>query len=228
MIDTIIFDLDNTLYEYEPCHQAGLIAAFLELGKFTELNQEELDIAYKQAQDEVKSHVQDQAASHNRLLYFKFLCESLDLSSVDLPLRLEDVYWNAYLNEMKLFEGVLDLLDWLKSRNLKLGLCTDLTAQIQLKKLQKLNLGNYFIKVVTSEEAGVEKPNPIILQLVLNRLHSKAEDSIFIGDHYEKDIVGSSNIGMKAIHFSKQNSPHKLKVSKISELKEIIEKLIDA
>ena len=74
MIDTIIFDLDNTLYEYETCHQAGLKAVLFELGKFIELSRDEFDIAYKLAQDEVKYHVKDQAASHNRLIYFKFLC----------------------------------------------------------------------------------------------------------------------------------------------------------
>lgn len=202
MINTIIFDFDNTLYSYDPCHLSGLNASLNELSKYSLLDSNTLQDEYKKSQKEVKLHTNNQAASHNRLLYFKNLCERLNIESFSLPLKLEEIYWSNYIEQIRLFPGVIELLNELKKRNLKIGMCTDLTTQIQLRKILNCKLNTYFDVIITSEEAGVEKPNQYIFKLTLDKLGSRANECLFIGDSFEKDIRGSINFGMQAIYLS--------------------------
>lgn len=204
MIKTVIFDFDNTLYEYEPCHIKGLETALTYLITITSFTMNQLKEGYTVAQKEVKKHTTKQAASHSRLLYFKNMCENLNLDRYELPIYLEELYWNSYLETMVLFPKVLELLKFLKSNTIKIGMCTDLTTRIQLQKVNKVKLQDYFDVIVTSEEAGVEKPDPYIFDLTLKRLHSNVNETLFIGDSLEKDIVGSISCGMKAIYLSKK------------------------
>jgi len=75
---------------------------------------------------------------------------------------------------------------------------TDLTAQIQLQKWQKLGLQRYIDFLVSSEEAGVEKPSPYIFELALDKLQLKAHEVIMIGDNANKDIAGANALQIKA------------------------------
>ena len=72
-------------------------------------------------------------------------------------LDLEQTYWRTFLINCKLFSGVLDFVQLLKSKGIATANITDLTAQIQFRKLVYFGLDEYFDYVVTSEEAGKDK-----------------------------------------------------------------------
>ena len=65
----VVFDLDDTLYEYEPCNTAGKEALFRfatdELGVMSPAFEQ----AYTQARVNVKKRLGPTASSHSRLLY---------------------------------------------------------------------------------------------------------------------------------------------------------------
>ena len=58
----------------------------------------------------------------------------------------------------RLFPGVREFLQQLKSIGIRTANITDLTAQIQFRKMVYFGLDEYFDYVVTSEEAGCDKP----------------------------------------------------------------------
>jgi len=76
-----------------------------------------------------------------------------------LALDLEQTYWREFLVNTRLFPGVREFLQQLKSIGIKTANITDLTAQIQFRKMVYFGLDEYFDYVVTSEEAGCDKPN---------------------------------------------------------------------
>jgi putative hydrolase of the HAD superfamily len=43
--------------------------------------------------------------------------------------------------------------------------------------------------LVSSEEAGAEKPDPKVFELSLEKLGLKKDEVVMIGDNYEKDIM---------------------------------------
>ena len=55
--------------------------------------------------------------------------------------------------------------------------------------------------MVTSEEAGVEKPAPGIFNLCLEKLRLPAGEVCFVGDNLERDVKGAMAAGMQAVWF---------------------------
>ena len=203
MISAVILDLDNTLYPYAPCDAAGVLSmseAYSEISGRDE-GQKFFDELLSKAKKEVKSDTAGTAASHNRLLYAQKLCEFSGCFSAENVLKLYNAYWDAFIAQMQLFEGAFGFIEDLHARDIKVGICSDLTAHIQMRKLIRLGLSDIIDAVVTSEECGAEKPAKEPFLLTLKKLGVSPSDTIMIGDDYAKDIIGAQNVGMIAIQF---------------------------
>ena len=156
--DMVVFDLDNTLYPYEPCHHAGMEALYHFLGEHLNIKRSAAEDCFVAARNMLKSQLGSTAASHHRLLYFHLLLEMVGFQSQpQMALQLEALYWENYLSKMKLFEGARRLLEVIRHRNIPTALVTDLVAHIQFRKLVALDIDSAFDWVVTSEEAGKDK-----------------------------------------------------------------------
>ena len=123
------------------------------------------------------------------------------------------------------YEGISDLITELKKHGIKIGICSDLTTLIQMRKLVKLELADLFDCVVTSEESGAEKPSDNSFRLVLKKLNVKSENAIMIGDDYEKDILGATAIGIEAIQIGEKCSWNNC-VSDFKQLKSMLGDII--
>jgi putative hydrolase of the HAD superfamily len=133
--------------------------------------------------------------------------EELDITNnFELAKNYNEIYWNIFINNMNLDNEALLFLQ--KCQNLKINICivTDMTAIIQIKKLQKLNVVKYIKYLVTSEEVGIEKPNHKIFQTALNKLNLSSQEVIMIGDNEEKDIKGAQFLGIKSYKILIKNS----------------------
>jgi putative hydrolase of the HAD superfamily len=140
-------------------------------------------------------------ASHNRLLYFQKTLEYLGAKPIPVSLQMYELYWTTFLDKMQPYTGLRELIDGLKEKRITIAVCTDLTAHIQHRKLKALGLSDDVSYLVTSEEAGMEKPHPEIFHLCLEKLKLPAEEICFIGDSYEKDIKGAAAAGMQTVWF---------------------------
>lgn len=199
-IKGLLVDLDNTIYAYEPCHKAGLLSAYRYYKKHVESVSYEVFIhLYKQAQQKVKKRIPTHAASHSRLLYFQNMLEVKHVSQFVLHTsKLEELYWKAFSSRMVHNAPLMSFLKQCKKKGLHICLITDLTATLQFSKIRKLGLEKLVDCVVTSEEAGADKPNKKVFFLALEKLGLKAQDVIMIGDDIKKDIEGATRCGIKA------------------------------
>ncbi len=59
--------------------------------------------------------------------------------------------------------------------------------------------------VVTSQEAGVNKPNREIFQEALRQAGIQAPEAIYVGDQYRIDVVGANEAGMKGVLLDRGN-----------------------
>ena len=220
MIKAILIDLDNTLYPYDPSHEKALKAAFAVLPNA--IPHPLLEAAFTQGRKSIHNTLKDTAASHNRLLYFQKTLEILDINQPLLALAMYNTYWDTFIENMRLHDDVGCFLQ--KHSDKKLCLLTDMTADIQYRKIKRLGLDKYFNFVVTSEEAGAEKPSLVIFNLALQKLNVTAKETAMIGDSLEKDIIGAQNAGIKHFYFSPQGKPAAGAVSfkSFKELAEII------
>ncbi len=196
----ILLDLDNTLYDYEPANKNGMSACFKVLSRRLNLSEKDLERMYGEARKEVKSSLGGTAASHSRLLYFQVLLEKhLGRTDIALTLRIEEIFWNNFFKKMNLKEGVKTFLSNSKKRGIKICLITDLTARIQMEKVKSLSVDKYLDFIVSSEEAGKDKPHEAIFSLALKKLKLRPKECLLIGDDLEKDISGAKAAGIRTV-----------------------------
>ncbi|MBQ7192276.1 MAG: YjjG family noncanonical pyrimidine nucleotidase [Paludibacteraceae bacterium] len=113
-------------------------------------------------------------------------------------------------------------------------------VEVQYYKLIHSGLRSCFTDVVLSEEAGVQKPNPRIFQIALQRLNQQRErygqeqlsekDVLMIGDGYGSDIQGAINAGIDQLWICHQpddfHNPNRTATYKVQSLKEVPSLLI--
>lgn len=206
MIKAAVFDLDNTIYDYDKCDRYAVKKLRNHCGKVYGLSAENFDQLYEKAKIITKKRLGAVAASHNRMLYAQNLMELLRKRPVSYALELYDIYWNAMLEHMEPYGYVLPLFERLERIGIRIAVLTDLTVHIQHRKIRKLGIADYISVLVTSEEAGKEKPDKAAFELVLEKLNLLPHQVIMVGDSYEKDIAGARNAGMHGILFSRESA----------------------
>jgi HAD superfamily hydrolase (TIGR01549 family) len=190
--DAILFDTDNTLYHYDPAHEIAMRAVREKVTRTFSIEPDSFDRAYDEARSQVKKRLKHTASSHSRLLYFQRMLEIIGLGSqVMLALDFEQTYWRTFLSEAVLFDEVKDLLDDLRLLGVPTAIVTDLTAQIQFRKVVYFGLDHYFDFIVTSEEAGHDKPHAAPFQIALEKMRPKGNCIWMIGDNPVNDIQGA-------------------------------------
>lgn len=205
-IKAVVFDLDNTLYDYDACNIMAEKNLFKTIASEFSITEDDAKHLLKNAKLNIKNQLGDEvAASHNRLLYMQNICEQVGRNPLKYAMRFYDVYWNTLLDNMMLFDYVQPVLNELKVKNIRIGVLTDLTAHIQYKKLEKLGLCDKIDYLVTSEEAGAEKPSEKMFNLMIKKLGVNPEETLMVGDSEKKDIAGAETVGMKTIVFKKEN-----------------------
>lgn len=201
MIKAVILDLDDTLYAYKPLdREAGMRVRKYVCGALG-ITEKQYEEAYLFGRNETKRCLGDVGASHNRLLYFQKTLEYLGVNPMPVSLRMYETYWGTFLENMTLFEGAGEFLALMRERGIKVMICTDLTAHIQHRKIEALGIAQDICCLVTSEEAGKEKPSPEVFMLCLEKLGLCAEEVLCMGDSLEKDVKGAQAVGMQAVLF---------------------------
>ncbi|MFN4846184.1 MAG: HAD family hydrolase [Rhodoluna sp.] len=199
----IALDMDNTLYEYQHAHEAGMKqvadALFSRLG----IRRGDWENHFNWSRDDVKRRLGNNASSHSRLLYFKSMLERLGVGGhFDLALQLENTYWQFFLRAMQPAPGAKEFLEVCRARGLPVVLITDLTLQIQLRKILQLNFLNYIHGVITSEEVGGDKPNPSFIHYARENLGLVTSDTWVVGDDLVKDKSFAQEIQAEFFHVS--------------------------
>ncbi len=192
----ILLDLDNTLYPYDKAHSPALDRTIKKISEIFSVSIEDINDAYYKGRKQVHIEHPGTASSHNRLLYFQRLFELLNINPINNALEAYNTYWDTFIDNMKPYSGVYDFLEQANKNKIQICLITDLTAHIQHRKISALKLNKYTNFLVTSEEAGREKPHPYIFLMALNKIQMTPSETAMIGDNYEKDILGAANLGI--------------------------------
>lgn len=208
MIKAVIFDIDNTLYDFDHANLCAMetVREYCRHSFNLEepLFQEYYQKAWNRAMERVGS---DTAAIHNRLLRFQCMMELLEQPVFPHAKILCCEYWDTVLAHTKPFPGIVELFQALKAKQIRIGIGTDMTAYIQYRKLEVLGLSPYIDMVVTSEEAGVEKPHPKFFGLCVEKAGCFAEECVFIGDNVKKDVNGAVAAGLQGIWYTMGKEP---------------------
>ena len=186
--DIIAIDLDNTMYVYSPCHEAGMTAVSAELKNRLDLSETKWLAAYDASKKNVKERLGEIASSHSRLAYFKGMLERLGMpTQLELALQLEDLYWGEFIRQMTKAKDLDRFLEMARENGIPVVVVTDLTTAVQVKKIHKLGIADMISALVTSEDVGADKPVDAFRQYINNQLGLNGNHWWVVGDDTHKD-----------------------------------------
>lgn len=210
MIKTVIFDIDNTLYDYDKNHILGMKALTDYCRKEFGLTEEEAISCYDDAMEKTNQRIgTDTAAIHSRMLRFQCMTELLARPFFPHVENMYHAYWDTLITNAQPSPGIVSLLQHLKKLQIRIGIGTDMTAAIQYRKLKELGLTSYIDFIVTSQEAGVEKPHPHFFELCLEKAACLPAECAFVGDNQKKDVQGALDNGLLGIWYAQERLPEK-------------------
>jgi len=124
-----------------------------------------------------------------------------------------------------LYDDVLPALKTLKNQDLTLGLLTNVVSDMK-PVCTELGLDPYLNFIVTSGEAGADKPQPEIFLTALEQAGVEASEAVHVGDQYKIDIVGAMGVGIKPILLDRNDLyPEVTECPRIHSLSELTEYL---
>jgi len=99
-----------------------------------------------------------------------------------------------------LFDGITDVFDLLRERNIKIAVATG-KSRVGLNRLiTQTQLGHYFCDTMTADEAE-SKPHPQMIEDIIARQGVSKDEVIMIGDSC-LDLTMANNAGVKSIGVS--------------------------
>jgi len=229
MIKAVFFDLYQTLVHYQPSQEELEADALKNLGiKVTAaaLRHPILvanEFIYQQI---AKKPLSQRSREETMALYAEYQRVVLKAAGIaadeKIVLRLLGMMQQAKM-DLVLFDDVMPALDALKKRGLQLGLISNI-EQNMTATLDKLGLAAKLDIIVTSQDAGFTKPNPGIFQYALKKSGVKPDESVYVGDQYQVDMVGAKGAGMKGILLDRDDYyQEKIECPRLKTLGDIVE-----
>lgn len=194
----LVFDIDGTLYDYDRCNEFAYKKVIDYCHLRHNVSNEECLNLLNESRNEVKRWVDKRtAAHHNRILYFQEFIKRLSgKANPSEVVKIYDLYNDTFYSQMTLFE---ELKPFLFSGK-RIGVCTNMITEVQLKKIIRLGLDEVVDCVVTSEDCGCEKPDEKIYKKVIDELEVEFKDCLFIGDDELLDVVAPRKLGAESLN----------------------------
>lgn len=218
MIKCVIYDLDDTLYDFNEVNQPAFRLMCEEAGRRFNMDPEEFGrvfgTAYRAVGDRMPEDILalepdkvDVSAVHSRTLRLSYTLNTLGLPLFPHVLELYDLYWDYILQHMRREPYIEEVMQELKARGIRIGLGTNMTARMQYRKAYELGLGPYLDFVTTSDESVFDKPDPRFFQLVVRKAGCDPKECLFIGDNYRYDYGGAVGAGLNALWYNRLEKP---------------------
>jgi len=181
-IKSILFDMDNTLFDFiEAKHAAcDTIVEYLGLKDSRELFKYFVRGVYNfEAWENIRDYMND------RCVY-----------SEQAYLDCCDLYEKTKLETIYPYPNVVETLHQLKKMGFSLGVVTDAHIEHARPRLIKTKLFHLFDVLVTADMTGTKKPSPEIFLHSLKKLQIYPYQALYIGDSLRRDIEPAKKIGM--------------------------------
>ena len=210
----LIFDLDDTLYTEIDYVRSGFLAVSQYLQSYCDLDQNYCYMRMNQILLESgRGHVFDK------------LLSECGLDKKSLIRKCLSVY-RCHDPKISLNDDAKKLLPILKGPNF---LVTDGNRLVQKKKIEALQVKNYFEKIYITHRYGLHraKPSTYCFDLIRRSVDCNWRDMVYVGDNPSKDFVNIKTLGIKTIRVltgeyatmkAKKSFDAEIHISRLSDL----------
>ena len=206
-IRAIFFDLDDTLLDdtISSERSAAFVAAEL-IGDRVPC--EALAVAYMEEAMNFWEQLEPGAikppSGAIRPRLWRAALKRFDLDDQQLAIRLAQRYDAVRVERVELFPETLPVLHALHGRY-KMAIITNGFAETHEAKIARLELSRFFDAVILAGEMQLVKPDPAVFHHAMAQLDVTADESVMVGDRFDRDVKGAHAAGMRAIWVNTRN-----------------------
>ena len=224
----IIFDLDNTLLNFELCERQAILEALKSCAVSLDLNGVSETI-FLQVFETYNSKYwrQRDIFSPSELIEMSYrsTLAQLDIQTDQIS-NLSQSFWHIF-NHFAVIELDVNEVLTVLARNYRLAVITNGFVSAQLPRMQAAGIEHFFEAIVVSEAIGFAKPSPEIFYHALSKLNLTSAEVLYVGDSLRHDYTGATQVKMDFCYYNRknQNLPQEAKpkfiISKLLNLLEL-------
>jgi putative hydrolase of the HAD superfamily len=185
-VTTLLFDMDNTLFDLVGAQIAACTAVVQQLGHD---DGEELFSYFLTPVHGFESHENIRQYMNERSIpldgVFRNACR---------------VYETVKLQHIFPYEGVHDTLQVLQTQGYTMGIVTDAHSRDATLRLEKTGLLQFFCCMVTYDRVKVKKPAPEPFLFALEMMKAGPHETVLVGDSPRRDIEPCRNLGIRTVY----------------------------
>jgi putative hydrolase of the HAD superfamily len=234
-IRAIFFDLDDTLVEdtlsLTHCAEAAVLEVSPDLG----IDATALAVAYVDSAIEFWESLEPGGppprAGDIRPSMWRGALRRFGVDDPALAARIARRYDELRIERVELFPEALRVLHSLHGRY-KMSIITNGFAETHDVKIARLELGRFFDHVILAGELQLVKPDPAVFHHAMKLAGVGPDESVMVGDRFNRDIVGARAAGMRAIWVNVRNErvpegeePADATIESIGDLPEALEQV---
>lgn len=232
-IKAIFFDIGGTLYKekkFKTAPWASKLSSLLEKQHFS-ITPDKIYLTYVNVRDELAKHAIDNAEIWHLSILALTLSKLNIIPNPRLVMEAYKLFIESVIEIMEPYKGVHEIMEWLKSKGLKIGIISNTGSHYLIYRVLKRDgLLKYVDSLVTSQMVSWKKPDRRIFLYACSTLNVKPSESIHVGNDPIADVLGAKNAGLIVIQkISKNTQKSNLAnaaITELEELKNIIEKLL--
>jgi HAD superfamily hydrolase (TIGR01549 family) len=206
-IKAILFDLDGTLRHHLPSGGEVFVEYVRSMG--LQISEEDkvraehwVHFYFAQSpeiQADIKKFKEDQKGFWLNFTQRRLVASGINpTQSAALAPQVTKYMSAAYKPEVYVPEDAHILLKFLKESGYMLGMVSNRDDPYQ-EEMQDLKLDSYFQFFLSGGEVNSFKPDALIFERALELAGTSAQETMYVGDNYFADIVGSRRAGLTPV-----------------------------
>ena len=221
-IETVLLDAGGVLLDLDFKYVRRLIEPRCD-PSMPAIDETELSRLEARARQEVQRQVQAGGRMRDAWRdYFHIILGGVHVPVAEQP-GIIDSLWEAHRRFglwTVAIDGAPQAVTELRRRGFELGVVSNAEGRVA-EDLDSAGYKGLFTTVVDSQVVGVEKPDPRIFEIAMERLGANAETTIYLGDVPAVDVEGAKSAGITPVLVDAHEIYTSIDVRRINSIREL-------
>lgn len=217
MIKTVLFDLDETLFDFKSDERAALKSTLLSLGIKTD---DAVLSLYSRINLEQWKRLEKREITRDQVKFnrYKLFFEALGVNSD--PNLANELYEGKLSEQGRLLPGAKQTLERLYG-SFRLFIVSNGTEQVQRGRLKNTGIEIFFEKAFFSEQIGFEKPDIRFFDACFSSIPDfDRKSTVIVGDSLSSDIAGGRMAGITTLWINSGSQTSNLPNMEVNNLEQ--------
>jgi putative hydrolase of the HAD superfamily len=204
MIESIVFDVDDTMYDQQAPFVKALQQAF---PNFQDSNSAQVYLRFRYYSDSGFPRVANQQWTIDEFRFWRIKETLQEFNFPGIDEEQGKLFQQIYIKELEridLLDEMQLTLDFLTEKSIPIGIITNGPKKHQLRKIENLGLNKYVPsnRIIVSGATNFQKPDKEIFDLAAREFAMNPQTTLYVGDNYHVDVVGANKAGWKSMWFN--------------------------